>query len=513
MSRPVHVITIVLSLAFAAYVIAYPLSVVTYPPLTDLPFHASAMTIMRHYFHASWHFREQFTLHPIAAPYISFYVLGALLAVVLPIDVAAKVATAIMLSLLPFGLAVFFRGMKKSPFWGLLGLGLVWSNLTHWGFLNFMGAVGLFAMSIGFALLALDKPTRQRQVLLTLSLAAIFFTHVFRFPFALLAVAVTALVMYPATRRVRPVVVPLIVNSALFGVWHLVRNDAFRSEMFKPALDRTHADKMLEHLVGGFSGVGGERELSLFTQMLEMLGVLALLAIVIFFVTGRSKRSPRARRWAIGVTALPLLLAGGFLIAYFTLPFRIGNWWYVYPRELTPAVFIALGVVPDMPRAAWARLGFVMAIGLVTMRVGYFVAEQFDHFEDVTSDFRAILPKIDRGTKLLYLVFDYSGLESPYSRLVHLPAWVQADRGGWLSFQFASWDLGPIRYREGGVVPPKVPERWEWEPAQFRVLKHGAWFDEFLVRDATNPSWRFREDSSIRLHAHQGSWWLYRRKR
>ncbi len=514
-ARPIDSLTRVLALGFAVYVVVYPFWVVTYPPMTDMPFHAAAMSILRNYWNPNWHFQEQFTLHLWSAPYVSFYVLGALLSLLFPVSVAAKIAAAVMLSLLPLGLGVLFAGMKKSPLWGLLGLGLVWSNLTHWGFLNFMGAVGLFAACVGFTLMVVDRPTPKRHVLLAVSLLAVFFTHIYRFPFAVLAVVATAVVMYPATKRLRVIVMPLLPSVIVFAAWRLFREAAFESTSVGPLsfdASRLDAAKIEEHLCHGFQYEAGEEEHRLFVQMGIVLLVLAVSATVAFFASGRARRrSPRERRWGIGVTTLPLLLAGGFVLAYFVLPMSMGNWWYVYPREITPALFIALGALPDMPRAPPIKLAFVVAIGLATARVGYFVAEQYDEFEDVTASFREIAPLVKPAPKLLYLVYEHTGGSRSHSPFVHLPAWVQAIKGGWLSFNFVSWQFSPIRYREGGVVPPPVPDRWEWEPEKFDVRKHGAWFDEFLVRDATDPGWRFRDDPSIELVSHRGAWWLYRR--
>ena len=101
------------------------------------------------------------------------YVIGALAALVMPVTWAVKVMAISMLLLLPAGLAVLFHGMKKSRLLGLLGLAPV-LGATHWG-LRFVGAIGLFAMAVGCALLVLDEPTRRRQVYLALALAAVFF--------------------------------------------------------------------------------------------------------------------------------------------------------------------------------------------------------------------------------------------------------------------------------------------------------------------------------------------------
>jgi hypothetical protein len=220
-----------LAFALAAYVIVYPFAVAVYPPITDVPFHAAETAILRHYLDPEWHFREQFSLHPFDAPYVSMYLVGLFFSLFLPIVAATKAMSIAMLALMPVGLAVMFYGMKKSPLWGLLGLGLVWCTLTHWGFLNFMGAIGLFAMVVGFTLLSLDHPTRLRAVGLTLSLLAVFFTHVYRFPFALAAVVGTTLVMYPATRRLRPVLIPLFVALGVFAIWRVFRRATLGSSV------------------------------------------------------------------------------------------------------------------------------------------------------------------------------------------------------------------------------------------------------------------------------------------
>ena len=79
----------------------------------------------------------------------------------------------------------------------------MWSLLTHWGFLDFMGAIGLFAMVAGLTLLVIDRPSARRQVALGLSLLAVFLTHIYRFPFAIAVVVGITLCMYPATRQVQ----------------------------------------------------------------------------------------------------------------------------------------------------------------------------------------------------------------------------------------------------------------------------------------------------------------------
>ncbi len=503
----------VVVIATSVYVIAFPFTVTRYPPITDLPFHAAETSIFRHFWDPSWGFHQQFMLHPLDVPYVSFYGLGALFALAMPIHIAVKLAAVVMLALLPLGLGVLFHGMKKTPLWGILGLGVVWSHLTHWGFLNFMGAIGLFAMSVGFALLALDAPSRKREVALGVSLVLLFFTHGFRMPFAIAAVLLTAALLYPATRRLRPVLEPLVPSLILFLTWWLrspARSHNAGSSGDSMALRLRDIEA---HLWTGFEGAVGVRERALFHDFAGAALVLGL-SSVIWFLAQRRTRSANFRQWwwGMSVTLLPLLLALGFFLSYLLLPIRIGSWWYVYPREVTPAFYLLLAAVPDMPKQCWFRLPIVGALAFFTGRIGLFVGTEYRKFEAVTRDFTSVVAHVPRAPRLLYLIFDHTGSARAKSPFVHLPAWVQAEKGGALSFHFASSEYGPVRYRtHGGDVPPSVPEQWEWNPRWFQLERHGAWFDCFLVRRADNPSFLFASDPEIRLVAHEGKWWFYQR--
>src|SRR6185369_4055688 len=84
-SEPTGALIWMMALILSAYVIASPFTLVRYPPITDLPFHAAQTSILRHYFDPAFHFREQFSLHMFDAPYVSMYLVGVFFALALPI--------------------------------------------------------------------------------------------------------------------------------------------------------------------------------------------------------------------------------------------------------------------------------------------------------------------------------------------------------------------------------------------------------------------------------------------
>lgn len=508
---PIETLLIAVAFAIGGYVVAYPLAVVYYPPITDLPFHAACTSVLRHYFDPGWHFREQFTLHMLESPYWMHWGLGALLALLMPIVPAVKLSTVVMLAMLPVGLAVMFHGMRKSPLLGLTGLWLVWTTLTHWGFINFMAAIGMFAMVVGFTLLTLDRGDRSHKIGLALSLLAVFGTHIFRFPFALAAVVGTTLVMAPATRKWKPVLLPLVPSFVALGVWLSVRKKELSADGMEPL--KPHFDRLAEVptiLFNAFAGVE-ERQ----AANLSLTAILAVFAVctAFFFIERRWRGwQPRDRWWAAGVTLLPICLSFVFLAMYLVLPMAIGIWWYVYPREIVAAAFLLVGVIPNLPKPSLAKLPAVLALGLTAGNQALFVARNYHDFDAHTEDFRRIVSHLPQAPKLGYMVFDHSGTNRVTTPFIHLPAWVQAEKGGWLSFHFLAWNVAPIRYRDNSPnVPPPFPLRFEWEPQRFDVATRGKFFDWFLIRSPGSPDYKMRVDPSLKLVDHQGMWWLYHR--
>jgi hypothetical protein len=495
------------------YVVAAPLFAVRYPPITDLPFHAAHTSTFRHYLDPAWHFREQFTLHPLAVPYLSMYALGAALMCFLPMITAVKIAAASMLALLPVGLAVLFHGMKKSPLLGLAALPLVWCNLTHWGFFNFVGALGLFAMVVGSTLMVVERPTRGRQLLLAGALVALFFTHIFRFPFALCAVVGTALVMAPATRRLSPVLLPMAPAVALFVAWTRARTDALAVD-FGPLT--VHTERLAEMRSLLFGGLTDPAEEAAVRSALRLVLAVAAISLLSRALDWRAATLTRRRLlWRVGTVVAVASCAAVFLFLFLTLPMQLGAWWYVYPREATAAAFVALGLLPDLPRARWLQLPLAAMLCAAGIGVGRVVVDNYRAFAPAAEEFHTIAAKLPPAPRLMYLVFDHGGSTRSTTPFIHLPAYVQAERGGWLSFHFAMWRASPVLYRDpaepGAVVPPSVPLRWEWTPHLFQTRKHGQFFDWFLVRRSASPDSLFRDDPTIERVEHVGSWWLYRR--
>ncbi|MFO0617591.1 MAG: hypothetical protein U0414_33665 [Polyangiaceae bacterium] len=511
--------------------VAWPLLSTRYPPMIDLPMHAAHTSAFRHWFDPAYHFQDQFELQPFSVPYDASYVLGALFMLVMGVIPAVKLATAIMLLALPVGLGVLAWGMRKSPLSGLMGLPFVWCGLVHWGFINAASAIGQFALVIGLALRAVDRPTWRVQVALAVSLVVLFFTHVFRFPLGVAGVVAAAVVAWPATRRLRPALLPLVPSLALFAVFYVRRPAALAGGLGSMRVDTSHIRQLGRALVNGFEGMTEGIAAIVFVALL--LVVQVAMAVDWLGARWRARRAARGaappapkrarvlpdpqwfdERFTALVTLVPLGCAAVCFALFFTLPMMIGVWWYVFPREGVAAVFMLLAALPGLPRARVAQLASVIALSVGALVFAGVQAAGYAEFDRATRDFTRIAAEIPMAPKLLYLVFDTTGPARRGAPFLHFPAWIQAEKGGWLSFHFAKWGASPLAYRTdpSAVVPPPTPPRWEWTPTMFDVRQHGAFFDWFLVRSAEEPSRLFRADRTIVPVDHDGTWWLYRRE-
>ncbi len=337
--------------AVTLYVIVAPLAASRYVPMTDLPFHVAQGAAIRHYWDPSYHFHEQFVLRPIAIPYMAINALVAAAMLVFPVLIAAKVALAILLMMVPGGLAVLFHGAKKSPLLGLLGLGICWGHLTHWGFVNYVAALGLFSMVIGLTLLVLDDPRPGRRVGLAVALVALFFTHIFRFPFALAGVVGTAVVMYPATRRFRAVLLPMLPSLVFFALWLKFRPDTLNGKLDLGFHTERLAKEFSAAMTDGFVDDGVRSRLLAYFDV--ACAVVAACAAHALWQWRRGLR--RFTAWDVGVTLVPLCCAAVFLLA---LPDACRCGWAAggtstrARRPRRPSSL--LGACPDLPRAAVA---------------------------------------------------------------------------------------------------------------------------------------------------------------
>jgi hypothetical protein len=320
--------------------------------------------------------------------------------------------------------------------------------------------------------------------------------------------------MYPATKRWRPIVAPLVPAVLLMALWLAIRPKELVADLGPVEIHAERLDDLVGLLGGAFFDPAERIAQWTFARFAAAVAVLSIGFAAASASTGTPRRQTMA--WDVGVTLIPIACAAVFLGLYLVLPMQLGAWWYVYPREATATALMLLGAFPDLPRPFWLRAPLVVVLGVGASSIASVVITNYARFDPAARDFDAIVEQIPQAPKLCYLIFDEGGSTRTSPPFMHMPAYVQADKGGWLSFHFAVWGASSVAYRPrdepGAVVPPPVPPRWEWTPQVFDVRENGPFFDWFLVRQGSSPDAIFAADRSIVRVDHKGKWWLYRRR-
>ena len=264
------------------------------------------------------------------------------------------------------------------------------------------------------------------------------------------------LFMWPDKEKLRPLVWPLAISLALFGIWLLIRPSSLGLNM---RLVWPQWGRFGEFELQVWDALKGDHDRTLYHRALMILGAAAG-GLTARAIVRRIRNAHET--WDFAVRS-HLLVAGCLLVVlfiYLTFPLWIGGWFFVYPRAGTTAIFLLFALVPDLPRHGLAQLGFVAIIAISMVPITRDVAEAHVEFAESLDGMWTLSDELPQAPKLAYLIFDHSGSKNHVSPYVHVPAYLQAIHGGWLSWHFAILGGAPLAYRdreeEGAVVPPET---------------------------------------------------------
>src|SRR5262249_50271647 len=147
--------------------------------------------------------------------------------------------------------------------------------------------------------------------------------------------------VYPATRRFSVLLAPLVPGVGLFVLWLFIRPRALAPAFGPIAFHVERLGYIGEHLFGSYLPYESLpptresiREHALAMRLFGLATVTVALAWVLARFEGAGAPSDVDAAWSRGVSRLPWLIAGGLFLLYLTLPLEVGQWFYVYPREI-----------------------------------------------------------------------------------------------------------------------------------------------------------------------------------
>ena len=132
-------------------------------------------------------------------------------------------------------------------------------------------------------------------------------------------------------------------------------------------------------------------------------------------------------------------------------------------------------------------------------------------FNQETAAFHRLVDPLPRGLRVRSIIYERAGKAFPGMPLhLHLPAYYQAEKGGFLGHSFAIYPNSVLRLQKG--IRPAIPLAGEWYPELFDAAEEAPRFDYIIVRSRSERAYELFASAAVpvRLDAHWGDWWGYR---
>ena len=497
-----NMILAVAAVAAAMWSVVAPLWSVTYPAMTDLPYHTTHASIIRHYFNPEYAFFEQYEIQsPFRSPYVTYQFLTAGLLFLFPIHTAEKISVLVMLGTIPLGLAVLCSALRKSPILALAGLPLIWCKLTHYGFINFMGAIGFALIGLGIAIKLMQRPSRILQAALLVVTALVFFSHIFRFPSYIGTIVFAMCLLYPVARRLKAVLPALTLGAALFGIFLIFKNP----ELSLDVSLQWNWDRMSEVYSYAFNSFTDPGELSaVMFWAYACAFVLTINSLGMLFQRRGIGSGARSIYWKYASVVLPFSISAVFAFLFLTVPVFIGMWWGAGTREIIPCLIFLSAALPDLPQKKLLR---TIAVSLLIVANIHFAsvmrANEVRHGRDL-SGFEKVSQYIPARPKLFFdsnWMGDSVKTVWPYN---YIPSYIQAEKGGWANWDAGQYFVAPIVYKEDRLMSDHF---------NLQYAVDSDFYEWFIFRQPGRPVWPEDIESRLELVAQEGNWWLFKRRR
>jgi len=493
----------------AGLLLASPVLVAYYPPMTDLPFHEAAVGLLRHWGDPTMEPPGLYFLN-LGEPNQLFHMLGWALSWVMSTRWAVKLIVAATVASLPVATARFARHVGASPVAGLLAAPMALGWIFSWGLIA--NLIGLSALLFVLPLLdRLAETPGPRLALRALGASVLLYFAHLAMLFVFAGIALGFALLRPWSWRRTPWTLTAVLAPAAMTLaqlrWqaHLMTSSTRAvGTSWQPLLGK------LESLAGI---VVPASELPI---RLAMCG-LCVLALGAFYWL-RTKERESVLPPATGMRAKLLryrweIVAAVGLVAYFAFPISLGTATFVAERWFPPAFAVAAAI--SAPRDVWGRRARVARLAAFALPVATLFAAA-PPFVDSDEQHRAIeklIAYIEPGSAVAELDV---GPGNPLRNYSLGPAYgrVMAERGGRLVYSFTESPVSPVMIRPelqwNDALSRVAYNTWKFRPAQdfrlFRyVLLHSG--DRELARQAT-----FVAQPESDFVAEAGEWVLLRSK-
>jgi hypothetical protein len=450
----------------AAALLAMPVLLASYPPMTDLPLHETSVSILRH-FGDSAMFPPGLYFRNFGHPNQMFHIAALVLSYFTSTETACKLVVAAAVAGLPLASARLATHIGASRWTALIVAPVAL------GWLFFMGLVAnILGLTLLIALFPtldkfIQKPTPAGAARAIGGAVLLYFAHeAMMFDYAAAALLFT--LGYPLTSRETPLRLSVFVASVAITAAQLV----YQAPLFTKST--SSIPTVFMPIVVKFTGLPGVLFGAYDQAESRMLFVLALGAMIALGVTRwrmhKASGVPIARGWRQRLHDYRYeIFAACCFAAYVAYPVTLNGATLVYHRFLPPA-FAVLAIVVSPRKHVVGEAGdvhfvgprvnklakiFASVIPLASLLIVWpAFADQSRNYNDV----KKLIPFVAKGSAVAAIagsVPSNHGFVKPTMAIR-----VVAERGGRMLYSFS----------ESPIAPAMIRPQWEWAEPIERIL-------------------------------------------
>lgn len=490
-----------------------------YLPMRELPQYAALSRMLLHLHDPEYGFAAYYELDFGRGASVLVLALWGVLADVLGLALATKLMVWTSLVLTQFGMCAVLRAQRKPVVLALLGLPFAYANTFYLGLVPSALSFGLALWAIAW-MLRLHEGHRAQRWLAAIS-CALPLTH----PVGMIAVLLFAacwLIAHgragtppwlgsssdqalsasasdahrhsePAWRRALLSLWPLI-PSVLGGIYWLrasLRADGVAAYNWPGLAARIMLAP--RYLIGGWTGNG---------DAWLLCAALVLWLYLCRPVTLRSVREDP-------VTLASWCVAALCLVGYFLLPSSTWSSSAICERAGSALLAFLPVLVPHAGLTLSRHRGPLLLIALAAVSCWY-SSTQLARFATEAAHFDAVLAVMPARPKLWTLAYDSQGELARGNPYMHVAAYAQAQRGGFLSLSQLdyAWTV-PLRRRKSAPAPAPIYGS-EWDPSAAQILfELYDFYDNILTIGKEPREMTILMHSRFEIAAHSGMFVLY----
>jgi hypothetical protein len=498
-----------LLLTVASLLATIPVWLPTFPPMSDLPQHASQIVLLGELLHGNPQYEALFRINWFT-PYLLGYLLVYSLVPWLGIVGACKMVVSLALVALPLATALVMRETGADRRWALLVIPAMYGFSYQWGFLNFVVAAPLGLAFTGLVLGHARRPTRGGAIAIGVLINALFFCHAMVCAF--FGGVAGCILLISAERKVSAwvrSVLPLASVLPIMLVWGTLTLEnpiANRPVLWDlnwlTTLDGYYA-RLAAWTTRGGSGWG--RVAGFFPRLLGVRpGLLATLFGLALFAAPIAAGARFSRRPVVWV---PFTLCIVVLLFVPGILFGTDFTFQRFTVFALPLYLVLLEQPPDKewPRWTWPVCGLLAAAWIAVVSANVLA------YERDAAGFDEVLARMEPGERALSFAYERDSAGTIAPPFLHFPAWYSALKHGIVDPNIAGTHVQLVLYR-AQQMPRARLWGFEWNPRTFNWQSYaGGQYRYFVARapgDLSSNMFR-KATCEIRLVHHVNQWWLY----